>query len=414
MDNAESAAALPRAGFSGDTLLVIAACAAVFFLDGLIHTVMGPLAPYVAPDLRLGLTDLGPVFSANLVGQTIGLLAFPLLAGRVGHRPLIVLSAVGFALAQWATATAWDAASLFAFRLVDGIFLGGCMPSCLALVANTAPPARKGMAVTILFTGYGLGATMSGIVAAGFEPHGGWRAAFMFIGCLSAASALFGWWALRGEAALVAPERAGQGGWHGFSDIFTPRLLTGTLLLWLLFIAMLTIQYCLSSWLPTLLVQVGREADFAALSVTIFSLGGIIAALGVGVLIDRFGATRVLASFLCLATILLFVTGQVLASASSTMLMLLLATCGFFFLGAYGGINVILATYYPPHLQALGIGLAKSVGRIGTFLAPILIGMGLTAGMAATSLMSIFAVPAALAVASILALAASAKAAGGD
>ena len=414
MDNAESAAALPRAGFSGDTLLVIAACAAVFFLDGLIHTVMGPLAPYVAPDLRLGLTDLGPVFSANLVGQTIGLLAFPLLAGRVGHRPLIVLSAVGFALAQWATATAWDAASLFAFRLVDGIFLGGCMPSCLALVANAAPPARKGLAVTILFTGYGLGATMSGIVAAGFEPHGGWRAAFMFIGCLSAASALFGWWALRGEAALVAPERAGQGGWHGFSDIFTPRLLTGTLLLWLLFIAMLTIQYCLSSWLPTLLVQVGREADFAALSVTIFSLGGIIAALGVGVLIDRFGATRVLASFLCLATILLFVTGQVLASASSTMLMLLLATCGFFFLGAYGGINVILATYYPPHLQALGIGLAKSVGRIGTFLAPILIGMGLTAGMAATSLMSIFAVPAALAVASILALAASAKAAGGD
>ena len=414
MDNAESAAALPRAGFSGDTLLVIAACAAVFFLDGLIHTVMGPLAPYVAPDLRLGLTDLGPVFSANLVGQTIGLLAFPLLAGRIGHRPLIVLSAVGFALAQWATATAWDAASLFAFRLVDGIFLGGCMPSCLALVANTAPPARKGMAVTILFTGYGLGATMSGIVAAGFEPHGGWRAAFMFIGCLSAASALFGWWALRGEAALVAPERAGQGGWHGFSDIFTPRLLAGTVLLWLLFIAMLTIQYCLSSWLPTLLVQVGREADFAALSVTIFSLGGIIAALGVGVLIDRFGATRVLASFLCLATILLFVTGQVLASASSTMLMLLLATCGFFFLGAYGGINVILATYYPLHLQALGIGLAKSVGRIGTFLAPILIGMGLTAGMAATSLMSIFAVPAALAVASILALAASAKAAGGD
>ncbi len=408
MDDGHSAAALPRACFSGGTLLVIAACASVFFLDGLIHTVMGPLAPYVSPDLRLGPTDLGPVFSANLAGQTIGLLLFPFLTRSVGHRRLIVLSAIGFALAQWATATAWDAKSLFVFRLVDGVFLGGCMPSCLALVANVAPPARKGLAVTMLFTGYGLGATMSGIVAAGFEDHGGWRAAFVFIGCLSAASALFGWWALRGGDAPPADPPVTESGSQRLSDIFAPRLLAGTLLLWLLFIAMLTIQYCLSSWLPTLLVQVGRDADFAALSVTIFSLGGIIAALGVGVLIDRFGATPVLASFLALATVLLFVIGQVLATASGVVLMLLLVTGGFFFLGAYGGINVILATYYPRHLQALGIGLAKSVGRIGTFVAPILIGIGLAAGVAETWLMSIFSVPAALAASSIIGLAVTA------
>lgn len=409
MEDGPAAQATRLEGFDRGGLLVIAACAAVFFLDGLIHAVMGPLAPYVAPDLGLGPTELGPVFSANLAGQTIGLLVFPLFARSMGHRWLIVLSAFGFALAQWATATAWDATSLFVFRLVDGVFLGGCMPSCLALVANVAPPARKGLAVTMLFTGYGLGATLSGIVAAGFEGHGGWRAALIFVGCLSAASALFGWRALRGQEPPVATEPAAEGERSGLSDILAPRLLAGTLLLWLLFIAMLTIQYCLSSWLPTLLVQVGRDTDFAALSVTIFSLGGIIAALGVGLLIDRFGATPVLASFLALATILLFVIGQVLASASGPVLMLLLITGGFFFLGAYGGINVILATYYPRHLQAFGIGLAKSVGRIGTFLAPILIGMGLAAGAAETSVMSIFAIPSALAAASVLGLAVSAK-----
>ncbi|MGC1271918.1 MAG: MFS transporter [Croceibacterium sp.] len=399
------AGAMPRAGFGGYALLVIAACAAVFFLDGLIHTVMGPLAPYMAPDLHLGPQELGPVFSANLAGQTIGLLAFPFLTRRTGHRLVILLCAIGFALAQWATTLAWNAPSLFAFRLIDGVFLGGCMPSCLALVANIAPPARKGLAVTMLFTGYGLGATMSGIVAAGFEPHGGWRAAFAFIGCLSAATAAFSWWALRGrdapaDLAAVQPDTQ-----HRLADILAPRLVAGTLLLWLLFVAMLTIQYCLSSWLPTLLVKVGRPADFAALSVTIFSLGGIIAALGVGLLIDRFGAARVLVSFLLVATALLFATGQVLASASQPVLLLLLVSAGFFFLGAYGGINVILATYYPRHLQAFGIGLAKSVGRIGTFIAPILIGLGLAAGVAETSLMSIFALPAALAAAAVAGLA---------
>ena len=89
----------------------------------------------------------------------------------------------------------------------------------------------------------------------------------------------------------------------------------GTLMLWLLFVSMLTISYCLNSWLPTLLVEVGRDERFAAISVSIFSLGGIVAALGVGVLIDRFGAMRTLISFLAVATVLLFVVGQVLAIA---------------------------------------------------------------------------------------------------
>ena len=43
-------------------------------------------------------------------------------------------------------------------------------------------------------------------------------------------------------------------------------------MLWLLFVAMLTISYCLNSWLPTMLVDVGLDETFAALSVSIFWL----------------------------------------------------------------------------------------------------------------------------------------------
>ena len=32
--------------------------------------------------------------------------------------------------------------------------------------------------------------------------------------------------------------------------IVSPRYILGTLMLWLLFVAMLTISYCLNSWLP--------------------------------------------------------------------------------------------------------------------------------------------------------------------
>ena len=95
--------------------------------------------------------------------------------------------------------------------------------------------------------------------------------------------------------------------------IVSSRYILGTLMLWLLFVAMLTISYCLNSWLPILLVEVGRDESLATISVSIFSFGGIVAALGIGLLIDRFGAMRTLISFVVTSAVLLFVVGQLLA-----------------------------------------------------------------------------------------------------
>jgi len=167
---------------------------------------------------------------------------------------------------------------------------------------------------------------------------------------------------------------------------------------------MLTISYCLNSWLPIMLVEVGHDEAFAALSVTIFGFGGAIAALGVGLLIDRFGAMPVLIGFLAAAAAALFATGQVLATASAGTLSVLLGAAGFFSLGAYGGVNVVLAGFYPDPLRATGIGWAKSVGRLGTVIAPIVIGFALAAGISTTLVMSLFAIPAVLAGLALIAI----------
>jgi MFS transporter, AAHS family, 4-hydroxybenzoate transporter len=309
---------------------------------------------------------------------------------------------VGFGLAQSGTALANGPTSLFVWRLITGVFLGGCLPSCLALVTAAAPNKRRGLAIMMLFTGYGLGATVAGLVAAGFTELGGWRMATVAVGAICLITAIFAWTWLREPPA--PPAGGGEVSANALL-IFSRRYLVGTLMLWLLFICMLTISYCLNSWLPTLLVEVGRDGRLAAISVSIFSLGGIVAALGVGLLIDRLGAMRTLVSFLALSTVLLFVIGQLLASASAAVLLVLLAVCGFFVLGAYGGINVVLASFYPAHLRAAGIGWTKSVGRIGTLVAPVAIGAGLSAGMPETTIMSMFAVPALLAVVSLAVIA---------
>jgi len=388
---------------SAANLVLIGICALIYLLDGLIHSILGPLAPDMARSLNLGNADLGPIFSANLLGQCIGLVVFPLF-GRIGQRTIVLVSLVGFGLGQAASALADGATELIAWRLVTGLFLGGVLPSCLAIVTVVAPEARRGLAIMILFTGYGLGATLAGIVAAAFADAGGWRGAMIGVGVACLVTALIAWQWLEVPATREAADDASARK-PGALGIVAARYLLGTLMLWLLFVSMLTISYCLNSWLPTLLVQVGRDQAFAALSVSVFSFGGIVAALGVGLLIDRFGAMRTLISFIVLSAISLFLVGQVLASASAALLMALLAACGFFVLGAYGGVNVVLASFYPDDLRAHGIGWAKSVGRLGTVIAPVLIGWGLSAGITEASIMSLFAVPALVAVASLVVIA---------
>jgi len=396
-------------GASGAALVITVTCAIVYFFDGLVHTILGPLAPDFARDLVLNGTSLGPIFSANLVGQCIGLVLFPPIAARYGDRWTITLTLAGFGVAQSVSGLVSSGNELFWARLVTGLFLGGCLPSCLAMVAAAAPEQRRGLAITALFTGYGLGAALAGIAAVVFSRLGGWRPAMIAIGLMCLIFALAAAFLLRRAPGPVAKSASGNA--PNPIALLSPRYRLGTLMLWLVFIAMLTISYCLSSWLPLLLVRSGYDSDFASLALSIFSFGGIAAALLVGVLIDRFGAFRVLTAFLAISALLFPVAAATIGGRSALALQAVLALCGFFALGAYGGVNVVLAAFYPAALRSTGIGWAKSIGRIGTVAAPVLIGIQLEAGLPEPTILASFAIPALVAGFALIVIARFTKAA---
>ena len=252
----------------------------------------------------------------------------------------------------------------------------------------------------VLFMGYGSGATAAGLLVAAI---GAWRSTMVMVGVASlvvGAMALL--WLRVPSAAAMDDAAAPSTARTGLVGILSASFRLRTLMLWLLFIALLTISYCLNSWLPTLLVEVGHDGRLAVLSVSIFSFGGIVAALVIGLLIDRFGAVPTLVAFIGMSAVLLAALGLLLGSASVATLTALLAGTGFFSLGAYGGVNVILASAYPASLRETGIGWAKSVGRIGTVIAPIAIGMALGAGATGQTVLAWFALPAVVALFAML------------
>jgi MFS transporter, AAHS family, 4-hydroxybenzoate transporter len=382
---------------------VIVLCSAAYLLDGLTQHILGPLAPAIARTLDLSRPELGPVFSASYAGQAVGLIFISLLPARFGYRPVLVAAVASFGLLEIATGFADSRNHLIALRFLTGIGLGGALPLCLALISDIVPGQRRGLSLMLLMFAFGLGGFLAGVVAGGFLAGEAWRMALWLVGGASlaaAACALF-WlpesptYRSRRERGAGAGPQAGQTKAPSGSPwrIFGRDLLLGTLMLWLAFVGSLAVQSSVGSWLPTLLVDLGRSDRFAALSVSAFTLGGLIASPIVGLLIDRVGLVRVLVGAYLLAAPALFLAGRMLGDASEPVLLGVICLAGILFFGGYGGINVLMAAYFPAELRSVGIGWSKSVSRIGTIAAPVLLGLALAWGVSEQDVVSFASLP---------------------
>lgn len=363
-----------------------------YLLDGVAHSIMGPLAPAIARELGISRSEMGPIFSANLLGQIVGLLLVPLLQSRISHRWIIVFCTAAFGVLEASTGLADTAMHLAGLRFLTGIGLGGALPSALALVAENIPSARRGTAVMILFTGYGTGQILSGTLASIF-PNENWRYALMCCGAVSLAYSLLAIRGLRSsKSAKSAPQTAPPE--HGLRTIFTGRMLPGTLALWLVFTFAFSINFSLTSWLPTLLADIGYSPGTAAYAVSAFAFGGVLASLVVGPLTDRFGSFRTVAMFFGLSGIFLLIDASLVSRDTAAFFLGLTVIAGFFVLGGLGGINVALVDLYPAAARAIGAGWAKSVSRLGSVVPPVLIGLALDRGMPEKAVIGLLAAPA--------------------
>src|SRR5258708_2720313 len=136
---------------------------------------MGVAAPRLAPALALAREQLGPVFSASLIGLLAGALMFGRVADRVGRKWVLIASLIVFGVFSAATTLAWNLDSLLAIRVLAGLGLGGAMPNLLALAAEAVGEDRRARVVTLVAAGFPFGGALAGAIAATL----GWREIFL-------------------------------------------------------------------------------------------------------------------------------------------------------------------------------------------------------------------------------------------
>src|SRR6202521_2640627 len=132
--------------------------------------------PAIATDFHARTPDLSNLGSVLALGA-LGALPLATLADRFGRRRLIAIGVAGFSLANFASGLASSLEALAFLRLVAVCFevmVGGV---ATALVVEEAPPARRGLAVSVLALLSGLGTGVTVVLYPLLAPH--WRWLFL-------------------------------------------------------------------------------------------------------------------------------------------------------------------------------------------------------------------------------------------
>lgn len=384
----------------------ITICVLLNLLDGFDVLVMAFTGKSVAAEWGLSGAQLGLLLSAGLVGMAAGSMVIAPWADRFGRRPIVLGCLAVAAAAMLLSSGAQSAAQLGLLRVVTGLGIGGILATSTVIAAEYSSRRWRGLAVSLNSTGYALGATLGGLLAAFLISGAGWRSVFLVGGIATAASLPLVWWRLpesldfllvrrpagaldrinavlarMGHTPLTAlPERAAapRGVVAGYRELLAPRLRRTTLLLWVVFFCIMAGFYFVTSWTPTLLVEAGLSAASGITGGTLLNLGGIFGAALIGLLAARFALRSVLAAYLVATGVLLAVF--IAATSALSLAFVVAAVVGVFVNGCVAGLYALTPTVYGPDVRTTGVGTGLAIGRAGAILAPTVAGALLDGG----------------------------------
>ena len=401
-------------------LTVIALCVGLNMLDGFDVLAMSFAASGVKADWHLPDSQLGALLSAGLVGMGLGSLTLGPCADRWGRRVIVLFSVALAGIGMLASALARDYTELLALRVLTGIGIGGTIASVAVIVSEYAPDKLRGTALAIYATGYSIGATIGGALAAYAIPRYGWRAAFVIGGTLSLLMLPLAIAKLpesldflltrrppsglrrvnvvlkgMGEPPLtVLAEQLAVSNGSGHASLGAQlRLLMKptTALVWIVFFCTMAGFYFILSWTPRLLNAAGLSAGQGMTGGVLLNLGGIAGCGLFAFAAARADTHRLLLGALIGSALLIVAFGLAISRLDIALWTALLL--GIIANAAMAGLYAVGPPLYPTAVRTTGMGWAIGIGRFGAILAPLASGALLDRGWLPAQLYFFFGAP---------------------
>ena len=317
----------------------------------------------------------GLLGSVTLVASAAGGVLFGVIADRYGRRTAMIGSVLTYSVFTAACGLAGSIAQLAVFRFLLGLGMGGEWTSGAALVSESWPDRHRGKALGLMQSAWAVGYAAAAIVSAFVLPRFGWRATF-FVGILPA---FFTIWIRQRveETEIWRASRASSVRSASMADIFRGRLLPLTIALTTLSFLTLFAYWGLNLWIPAYLSlpTAERGLGLSTLSATqlivTMQTGTWFGYVSFGYISDAFGRRRTFVVYLLIAAALVAVYSS---TQDPTLLLLLGPLVAFFGTGYFSGFGAVSAEIYPTSVRATAQGFTFNVGRVGSALAPFMVG----------------------------------------
>lgn len=388
-------AVLADGGFTGFHRRAVLVTGAAWTFVAMEILLVGFTLPVFGAEWDLSSTWLGWIGASALAGSLVGSLVVGQTADRIGRRRLFHLSILWYAAFTALTALSFGPWSVFLFRFLAGLGLGGMLVVDPSILSEYLPPQRRGRFLAFLdfFWPFGLLAAV-GLSYLFLDVLGNeWRwlyvaAAFPALlaflvrrtlpespyylverGRLDeAADVLEGITGTPVDAAGLTTRRARR---TSPFELVAAGLRRTSALIVLVWIALNISYYGLFIWLPTVLAGEG------AYDLNVYVLLALIALAqfpGYGAaiwLVEAWGRKPTLATFLVLGG----VSALTFALADSTPVYVgALFFVGFFNLGAWGAVYPYTSELFPTRLRGSAFGLVEGFGKGAAIGGPYLFG----------------------------------------
>lgn len=376
-----------RGGAGGTSLITVALCCFVAIFEGFDLQAAGVAAPKLGPLFMMTADQLGLFFSASTFGLMVGAAIGGRLSDLLGRKTVLIGSIAAFGVMSILNGLSTSVSMLLIFRFLTGVGLGGALPNLVALVAENTAPERKNTMVGLLYAGLPTGgAVVSLLSLVGAAEN--WQLIFHVGGIAPLlAVPLMIFFLPESRALKSAKSEHAEGGKQGFLyALFQESRAAKTALLWVAFFLSLLTMYILLNWLPTLLVDKGLTKAEASLVQVSFNVFGAAASFLTGVLMDKLNLRTVVAiSFVTAALGLVLLT---VAPAVIGVSLIVGGVVGATMSMTQALLYALAPANYPTEVRGTGVGSAVAVGRMGSAVGPVLVGVLRGAGVSSTQVIS--------------------------
>ena len=402
---ADISARLERLPITGQVFWTRNIIGAATFFDGYTVICIAYAMPLLVREWGLDPQQTGAILSIGYLGQMVGAVFFGWLAERIGRLSVLLFTILLFVSMDFACLFAMGAASMMAFRFVQGIGTGGEVPVASAYINEYIGSKGRGRFFLLYEVMFLLGLVAAGTIARALVPIYGWKALFI-VGLVPAAILIPlrffmrespRWLASKGrfaEADTIVTRLEQQAIARGYvledpkplaesaaaqaptnwRELFTGIYRKRTLSIWVMWFTSYMVGNGMITWLPTLYRQTFNLPLETALEYGLYTaIAGVVASIACALLIDRVGRKLWYTYALTLAPIPLLVLFFMGATSPTQVLICTGLAYGITQTVTYS-LYLYSAEIYPTRLRALGTGLGSAWLRLGSSAGPLVVG----------------------------------------